>query len=77
MVLSGFYKYLDNVTLDLITIILKEEITPYYLWNTYFSKETWIQEAENIGFKMFGLFSDVAGRIYQSESDSIAIILEK
>ncbi len=77
MVLSGFYKYLDNVTLDLISIISKKEITPYYLWNTYFSKETLIQEAESIGFKMCGLFGDVAGRIYQPESDTIAVILEK
>ena len=77
MALSGFYKYLDYVTLDLISIISKEEITPYYLWNTYFTKETLMQEAESIGFKMCGLFSDVAGRNYQSESDTIAIILEK
>ena len=77
MALSGFYKYLDYVTLDLISIVSKEEITPYYLWNTYFTKETLMQEAESIGFKMWGLFSDVAGRSYQSESDTIAIILEK
>ena len=77
MVLSVFYKYFDNVTLDLISIISKEEITPYYLWNTYFSKEDLMQEAESVGFKMCGLFGDVAGSIYQSESDTIAIILEK
>ena len=29
MVLSGFYKYLDNVTLDLISIISKKEISKY------------------------------------------------
>lgn len=77
MVLSGFYKYSDNVTLDLISIVSKEEIIPYYLWNTYFSKETLIQETESIGFKMCGLFSDVAGAPYRSESDTIAILLEK
>ncbi len=75
--LSGFYKYQDNVTLDLITVISKEEIVPYYLWNTYFSKEHLIQEAKNIGFKVCAVFSDVAGRIYQSDSDTIAILLEK
>lgn len=77
MVLSGFYKYLDNVTLDFITVVSKGEVTPYYLWNTYFSKESLIQEAESVGFKICGLFSDVAGRSYRSESDTIAIILEK
>ncbi len=77
MVLSGFYKYLDNVALDFITVVSKGEVTPYYLWNTYFSKESLIQEAESVGFKICGLFSDVAGRSYRSESDTIAIILEK
>ena len=77
MVLNGFYKYFDHVTLDLISIISKEEITPYYLWNTYFSKEALIQEAESVGFKTCGLFGDVAGSIYRSDSDTIAIILEK
>ncbi len=77
MVLSGFYKYIGNVTLDLISIISEEEITPYYLWNTYFSKEDLIHEAESTGFKIYGLFGDVAGSIYRSDSDTIAIILEK
>lgn len=75
--LRGFYKYSDHVTLNLASIVSKEEITPYYLWDTYFSKETLTQEAKSIGFKLCGLFSDVAGRIYQPESDTIAIILEK
>ena len=77
MELNGCYKYGDNVTLELITIITKNEITPYYLWTTYFSKETLIQEVENIGFKVQGIFSDVAGGIYQAENDTISILLER
>lgn len=77
MVLSGFYKYTDNVTLDLISIVTEEKITPYYLWNTYFSKETLIQEAEDISFKVCGLFGDAAGGAYRTDSDTIAILLEK
>lgn len=77
MALNGFYKYSDNVTLELISIISQDEITPYYLWNTYFTKETLVQEAENIGFKVCRIFSDVAGSIYQTESDTIAILLER
>ncbi|WP_455716733.1 class I SAM-dependent methyltransferase [Anaerosporobacter sp.] len=75
--LNGFYKYSDNVTLKLISIISKNEITPYYLWDTYFSKESLVQEAESIGFKICGVFSDVAGSIYQAESDTIAILFDK
>ncbi len=75
--LNGFYKYSDNVTLELISIISKNEITPYYLWNTYFSKETLIQEAEQAGFKVCGIFGDVCGNIYQKECGTIAVLLEK
>ena len=75
--INGIYKYSDNVALEIISIISKGEITPYYLWTTYFSKETLIQEVEKIGFKVCGIFSDVAGSIYQVQSDTIAILLER
>lgn len=77
MTLSGFYKYSDNVTLDLISVVSENEISSYYLWNTYFSREILIQEAKYIGFKVCGIFGDVAGTTYQSTSDTIAILLEK
>ena len=44
MVLSGFYKYLDNVTLDLISIISKRN-NPILFVEYIFQKETLIQEA--------------------------------
>lgn len=75
--LSGFYKYPGSVTLDLVSVISEDEITPYYLWNTYFSIEDLVRETENAGFKACGVFSDVAGSIYYDESDTIAILLEK
>ncbi len=77
MELNGLYKYEDSVTLELITIITKNEITPYYLWNKHYSKESFIQEVESNGFKVCGVFGDVAGGIYQTENDTIAILLEK
>lgn len=77
MALNGFYKYLDHVTLELIAIISKDEIATYYLWNTYFTKETIRKEAQSIGFQVCGIFSDVAGDVYRAERDTIAILLEK
>lgn len=77
MALNGYYKYPEHVTLDLISIISKDEITPYYLWNTYFTKEALTHEAEDSGFKACGVFGDVAGSIYHTESDTIAILLER
>ncbi len=75
--MDGHYKYSDNVTLKLISIISNNEITPYYLWDTYFTKESLIQEVERSGFKVCDIFGDVAGSTYDSESNTIAILLEK
>lgn len=75
--MDGYYKYSDNVTLKLISIISKNEITPYYLWDTYFTKESLVQEVESSGFKVCGIFGDVTGSTYQPESDTIAILLER
>lgn len=77
LALSGFYKYPDNVTLDFISVVSRNGITPYYLWNTYFSRETLTEEAETAGFKVRGIYGDVAGRDWQPESDTLAILMEK
>ena len=75
--LNGFYKYLDNVTLEQSSIISKQEISTYYLWNTYFTKEFLTSEVQNSGFMVCKVFSNVAGDVYRAESDTIAILLEK
>lgn len=75
--LNGYYKYPDNVTLDLITVISDEEITPYYLWNTYFTKDMLIREAGDAGFRACGFYGDVAGHAVREESETIAILLKK
>lgn len=75
--MKGFYKYSDNVTLELISIISDDKVTTYYLWNTYFTPESLIEEVENCGFKVCEVFSDVAGSSYSNESDTIAILLER
>lgn len=75
--LSGFYKYPPNVTLEQITVIEKNTITPYYLWTTYFSAEALIKEAREAGFKVCDLFSDVAGTPYSDSSPTLAVLLEK
>ena len=75
--LNKNYKYSDTVTLEHISIISKNEITAYYLWNTYFTIKTLTAEAMEAGFKVSGLYSDVAGNNYQKNSATIAILLEK
>lgn len=75
--LNGNYKYPDSVTLEQVSIISNNEITSYYLWSTYFTKETLINEAKKAGFKVCEVFGDVAGDLYRNDNSTIAILLEK
>lgn len=77
LVMNGFYKYPGCVTLDQTAVITGEGITPYYLWNTYFSRDSLRREAEDAGFSVNGVFSDVSGRPYRPDEPVIAILLEK
>ncbi|PNV63405.1 SAM-dependent methyltransferase [Clostridium sp. chh4-2] len=74
---NKFCKFSDNVTLDQYIIISDKEIAAYYLWNTYFTKETLAKEAREAGFEICGIYSDVAGRKFCEESPTIAILLRK
>lgn len=75
--LNGCYKYSNNVTLEQISIISSRETATYYLWNSYFTKETLIKEANDAGFKVCKVFGDVTGNPYQEDNFTIAILLEK
>ncbi len=74
---NGSYKYSDNVTLEQTSIIVNNKITNYYIWDTYFTKETLMKEAMEAGFKVCQVFGDVAGETYHQDSLTIAILLEK
>lgn len=73
----GKYKYPNNATLEHTAVISENTVRNYYLWNTYFSPEALRNEAASIGFKVCGLFGDVAGAAYTEKSPTIAILLEK
>lgn len=77
LVLNGHYRYGDDVTLEQIVVMTGGDIQTYYLWTSYFTKETLIQEVQKSGFKVVGLFDDVAGQTAAESSPTIAILLEK
>lgn len=60
-----------------IAIITNYETQTYYLWNTYFTEESLIKEANDTGFKICKSFGDVMGSPYNENSFTIAILLEK
>jgi len=43
----------------------------------YFSKESLAKEFEEAGFKVEGIYSDVAGKPFETESPDIAIVARK
>nr|WP_314462196.1 class I SAM-dependent methyltransferase [uncultured Clostridium sp.] len=70
-------KYPENATLEQYVIISRTEASVYYLWNTYYTEETLLKEAEESGFKVCGTYADVSGTPWKQESPTIAVILEK
>ena len=70
-------KYPQHVTLEQYLIISNAESSSYYLWNTFYNKETLLKEVEESGFKTCGIYGDVSGTTWNMESPTIAVILEK
>lgn len=73
----GNYKYAPNVTLEQASIIKDSGVFQYYIWNTYFTKETLISEAQEVGFKFRGVWADVAGSVYSDKAFTLAMLFEK
>ena len=67
----------EKVILDKYTIIEESRTRVVYNWLQYFSKDSFIKEFEENGFKVEGLYSDVAGKAFSSESAEIAIVAKK
>lgn len=75
--LSGHYRYPDRITLEQTTVITEEEIVTYRMWNTCFSREALAEEVQAGGFRVSEVFSDVAGKEFSRESQTMAFLLEK
>jgi cyclopropane fatty-acyl-phospholipid synthase-like methyltransferase len=72
------FKYSDEkVALDKYTIIEESQTRIVYNWMQYFDAASLSKEFENNGFKVEELWSDVAGKPYDSKSTEIAIVATK
>jgi SAM-dependent methyltransferase len=67
----------EKVILDKYTIIEDSRKRIVYNWLQYFSKESLIKEFEDNGFRVKEIFSDIAGKTFDSESTEIAVIAKK
>ena len=70
-------RYPDWVSLEQTVVLPQEgEAAVYYIWNTYFSRESLRQETASAGFRTVEIFGDVAGAAYAQSSPILAILLE-
>ncbi|MDX5610365.1 SAM-dependent methyltransferase, partial [Clostridioides difficile] len=61
MCLQDNCKYNDYNTVEQTLVITEKDENVFYVWNHYFSKESFLFEIENIGFKSVEFFSNVKG----------------
>lgn len=87
---GGFYKaephlclfshlcYGENVWLDQYVLIdHQDQVDTINVWDTTFTLESLTNEVEAAGFKVVAQFSDVAGKPYSADSETLCVVLEK
>ena len=67
----------EKVVLDKYTIIEAERTRTVYNWLQYFSPDSLEKEFAEYGFKVEGLYSDVAGSPFDSKSEEFAVVAKK
>jgi len=76
--LESKYIYEKNMQLDQYIVIDEEyHVEVYRVWNVGYTKETLINEVAPIGFMKMEIFSDVRGKPFEEQSNTLCIILEK
>lgn len=74
---SSTYKYDHEISCSRYVILEENQLKTYNIWNTCFSPKTLSYECGDVGFNLEGLFSDVSGKEYHHESDTLCVILKK
>ena len=72
--LNTFKYEVEKTVLDKYTIVESDRIRTVYNWLQYFSPEDLETEFADVGFKVDGLFSNVAGGPYDPQSDEFAVV---
>lgn len=71
-------KYDNRLTLEKNVVLTEDGKTKsHLLWNQTFTVESLKREAEEAGFKVKEVFSDITGKKYTEDSMSLAFVLEK
>ncbi|MFC1585970.1 SAM-dependent methyltransferase [Fibrobacterota bacterium] len=67
----------EKVTLDKYTVIEESQKRVVYNWLQHFSKDSLKKEIEDNGFKVEGLYSDVAGKPFSPDAPEMAVVAKK
>lgn len=67
----------ENIILDKYTIVEEDRTREIYNWLQYFNPADLQKEFEACGFTKFEFRSDVAGNLFQTESNEFALIASK
>lgn len=67
----------NEISLEHTLIIEKEKVRNIYLWSQYFTKELIMQELNEAGFEIIEVYSDITGKPYSNESETIAVLARK
>lgn len=67
----------DHVIGRQIAVITPEAMKPYYLWDTCYTQDRLMDEAQAAGFRPLGIYGNVAGAVYGEDSDVLAIVMER
>ncbi|WP_227483151.1 MULTISPECIES: class I SAM-dependent methyltransferase [unclassified Clostridioides] len=70
-------KYSDYNTLEQTLVITEGSENVFYIWNKYFSKESFFREIKDIGFKSIEIFNNVKGEAYSDDSMTMGLVLQK
>ena len=76
--MQSYYIYENKVTLDQYVIVDKDDnVNVYRMWNQCYTKDTIIHELKSAGFEKIQIYSDVTGKLYNEESKTMCIVVEK
>ncbi|MEG2532863.1 MAG: class I SAM-dependent methyltransferase [Gordonibacter sp.] len=76
-VLKECRTYPPNVIMERYAVVEEDAVNTHLLWNTCFTAVALAEEACRAGFRVCGIFGDVAGSPASDKGDTVALLLER
>jgi hypothetical protein len=75
--MNGSYSFGEVAEGRKHVIIEGDDVKHYNLWDCYFTRQTLLEEVSPFGFVEAGFYSDVTGKPYAAESETLCAVLRK